>query len=82
LLAKAGLLKDCNATMYHSAFDHLKALSSTTTLINDARLVQSSPKIFTSGGICAGIDLALHAVGISTGPSVHEDVIEQMKYRR
>jgi transcriptional regulator GlxA family with amidase domain len=82
LLAEAGLLKDCNATTHHSAFDHLKALSSTTNLINDARFVQSSPKIFTSGGISAGIDLALHVVDMLAGPKVYEDVIEEMEYRR
>jgi len=81
LLAKADLLKGCPATTHHSAFDHLQQLSPSTTLVADKRFVQSSPKIFTSGGISAGIDLALHMVERLTGRAVHEEVVQEMEYQ-
>jgi len=80
LLAKAGLLKNCPATTHHTAFDHLMHLSPTTTVVKDQRYVQSSAKILTSGGISAGIDLALHMVEKLAGSGVHAAVVEEMEY--
>jgi transcriptional regulator GlxA family with amidase domain len=80
LLAKADLLKDCAATTHHSAFDHLEKLSPSTKIEKGKRFVQSSEKIFTSGGISAGIDLALHMVERLAGRGVHESVVEEMEY--
>jgi len=81
LLAKAELLAGCPATTHHSALDHLQQLSPSTTIVADKRFVQSSPKIFTSGGISAGIDLALHVVEMLTGRAVLEDVVQEMEYQ-
>ncbi|HRE48425.1 MAG TPA: DJ-1/PfpI family protein [Aggregatilineales bacterium] len=61
LLADAGLITNQPATTHHTAFDRLAALSPTTRIITDQRYVQSG-KIITSGGISAGIDMALHLV--------------------
>jgi transcriptional regulator GlxA family with amidase domain len=80
LLAKAGLLKDCAATTHHSAFDHLAKLSPSTGIVTDKRFVQSSEVIFTSGGISAGIDLALFVVKKFAGPQVHASVVQEMEY--
>lgn len=80
LLARAGLLANCPATTHHTAFDRLQALSPTTTVVKDKRFVQSSAKIFTSGGISAGIDLALHMVELLAGPALHAAVVEEMEY--
>jgi len=80
LLAKAGLLKNAPATTHHTAFDQLKLLSPTTSIVKDRRFVQSTPKIYTSGGISAGIDLALHMVEKLAGPDVHAAVVEEMEY--
>jgi transcriptional regulator GlxA family with amidase domain len=80
LLAKAGLLRDAPATTHHTAFDQLKLLSPTTSIVKDRRFVQSMPKIYTSGGISAGMDLALHMVEKLAGPDVHAAVVEEMEY--
>ncbi len=81
LLARAGLLKGCQATTHHEALDHLAALSPSTTVVKDQRFVQASPKIFTSGGISAGIDLSLHIVEKLAGRDAHAGVVEEMEYR-
>jgi transcriptional regulator GlxA family with amidase domain len=81
LLGTAGLLEHCPATTHHTAFDRLAQVSPTTTLVKNKRFVQSSPKIFTSGGISAGIDLALHLVEKLAGPQVHASVVEEMEYK-
>jgi len=80
LLAKAGLLDGLPATTHHTAFDHLAHLSPTTKIRTDERLVQSSARIFTSGGISAGIDLALHVVTRLCGEDLAASVREEMEY--
>jgi transcriptional regulator GlxA family with amidase domain len=80
LLAKAGLLKTCLATTHHTAFDQLQELSPTTTIVRDARFVQSSTKVLTAGGISAGVDVALHLVNKVAGAKVYADVVDEMEY--
>lgn len=80
LLAKAGLLANCSATTHHNAFDRLQELSPTTRIVKDRRFVQASESILTSGGISAGIDLALHVVEKLSGKAVYAEVVEEMEY--
>ncbi len=80
LLAKAGLLENRPATTHHGSFDHLTQLSPTTTVVKDRRFVQSSERIYTSGGISAGIDLALHMVEKLAGREARQAAVEQMEY--
>ena len=80
LLAKAGLLKGTSATTHHTAFDQLKAISPTTSIIDTKRFVQSSEKIFTAGGVSAGIDLALHMVLTLAGLDARKAVEKEMEY--
>ncbi len=81
LLAQAGLLKNCSATTHHGAFDHLQQLSPTTRIIKDQRYVQASERIFTSGGISAGIDLSLYMVEKLIGLETREEVAAEMEYQ-
>ncbi len=80
LLAKAGLLENRPATTHHGALDHLKLLSPTTTIVKDRRFVQSGERIFTAGGISAGIDLALHMVEKLAGKEARQAVAAEMEY--
>ena len=80
LLAKAGLLKNCEATTHHTAFDLLKELSPSTSLVSDKRFVQSSSRIMTSGGISAGIDLSLHMVEKLVDAETRAAVVTEMEY--
>lgn len=81
LLAKAGLLEDRTATTHHTALDHLSQLSPTTRIVADKRYVQADEKVYTSGGISAGIDLSLHIVEKLAGPEVHAAVVTEMEYK-
>jgi transcriptional regulator GlxA family with amidase domain len=81
LLAQAGLLKNRPATTHHGAFEHLQRLSPTTQVIKDQRFVQSSERIFTSGGISAGIDLSLFMVEKLVGIELRDEIIKGMEYR-
>jgi len=80
-LAQAGLLVNCSATTHHGAFDHLQQLSPTTRIIKDQRFVQASERIFTSGGISAGIDLSLYMVEKLIGLETREEVAAEMEYQ-
>ena len=68
------------ATTHHTAFDRLQELSPTTSIVRDNRFVQSSESILTSGGISAGIDLALHVVEKLCGKAAYAEVVEEMEY--
>ncbi len=81
LLAQAGLLKDRPATTHQGAYESLKLLSPTTQVITDQRFVQASEKIFTSGGISAGIDLSLYMVEKLAGAGLRAEVVKEMEYR-
>ncbi len=80
LLAKAGLLENCEATTHHTAFEQLKELSPTTSIVSDRRFVQASNRIMTSGGISAGIDLSLHMVEKLVDAETRAAVVAEMEY--
>ena len=80
LLAKAGLLKNGEATTHHTAFQELKELSPTTIIVEDKRFVQTSARIMTSGGISAGIDLSLHMIEKLVDLETRVAVVSEMEY--
>jgi putative intracellular protease/amidase len=66
ILAKAGLLKNKDATTHWAAADALNSLGST---YKAERWVQEG-KIITAAGVSAGIDMALYLLGEIMGPEV------------
>jgi transcriptional regulator GlxA family with amidase domain len=67
LLAAAGLLRAQSATTHHNAFQELAALEPLCTLVRSERFVASSDKrLWTAGGISAGIDMSLAIVSYLT----------------
>lgn len=80
VVAAAGLLDGLEATTHHDAFAELAAISPTTTVVRDRRFVRSSDRIRTSGGISAGIDLALAVVEELTGSDVRERIEGEMEW--
>lgn len=82
VLAAAGLLTDRPATTHHWAFDQLESLSPSTDIVRDQRFVQSSDRIWTSGGISAGIDLSVHLIDLLAGTEVREKVVEMLEWDR
>jgi len=62
LAAAAGLLDGLAATTHHGAFGELERAAPTATVVRSVRFVRSAPRLYTSAGVSAGVDLALHVV--------------------
>lgn len=61
VLAAAGVLGGKSATTHHGAFERLAELDPSVRVVRDKRFVQDG-KVWTSGGISAGIDMSLAIV--------------------
>lgn len=81
LLGKAGLLDGLRATTHHSAFDLLREHAPATVVDEDARFVDNGT-VITSGGISAGIDMALYVVARLLGDEHAQTTAAYMEYRR
>ncbi len=80
VLGDAGVLKNKQATTHHLYYDEFQAAFPNVLLVKNRRFVQSSPVIFTAGGLSSGIDLALHVVQLYFGPSQAEETANLMEY--
>jgi transcriptional regulator GlxA family with amidase domain len=80
VIGAAGLLDGLEATTHHDAFDELAAISPGTRVVRDRRFVRSSDRIRTSGGISAGIDLALAVVEELAGTDVRQRIEAEMEW--
>jgi putative intracellular protease/amidase len=79
-LAKAGLLDGKKATTHHSAYVRLAHEFPRVEVERDVRWVESDPVVHTSGGLTAGIDLALHIVDAYFGREVAAMTARQLEY--
>jgi transcriptional regulator GlxA family with amidase domain len=79
LLGKAGLLDGREATTHWRAFDFLRQASHYAYIREDLRFTMDGP-IFTSTGVSAGIDMALHIVSYLFGTKTEEATARQMEY--
>lgn len=79
-LAEAGLLNGKKATTHHSSYARFEHQFPDVSVQRDVRFVQSDPVIFTSGGLSAGIDLALHIVELYFGHDAAEETARSMEY--
>jgi transcriptional regulator GlxA family with amidase domain len=77
LAAQAGLLDGRRATTHHQHQDDLARLAPRATVLHDRVFVQDG-EVFTSAGVTAGIDLALHLIAAHAGELVAARVAEQM----
>lgn len=80
LLGKAGLLDGLRATTHHSAFALLREHAPAAAVVEDERFVDNG-RVITSGGISAGIDMALHVVGRLFGAEHARATAAHMEYR-
>ena len=78
--AVLGLLDDLEATTHHLVIDDVKKLAPKVTIDHTKRFIDNG-KIMTSGGISAGIDLALHIVKKLYGEEIAQKTIDYMEYR-
>jgi transcriptional regulator GlxA family with amidase domain len=77
VLAQAGLLTGRRATTHHGAFDQLAAIDPSIAVVRDARFVMDG-KVWSSGGISAGIDMSLAMVKALLGED--RPVTEEMEW--
>src|SRR6202023_890745 len=74
------VLKNKQATTHHLFYDEFHAAFPDVLLVKNKRFVQSSPVIFTAGGLSSGIDLALHIVQLYFGAAQAEETASLMEY--
>jgi len=81
LLGVLGLLDKQPYCTHHQVFDHMAELVPTGLPQKDKRYVNSG-KIYTSGGISAGIDLSFHLIELLHGKEIAEKTATYMEYDR
>jgi transcriptional regulator GlxA family with amidase domain len=79
LLGEAGLLDGREATTHWRTFDFLRQAAPIAYIREDLRVTMDG-SIFTSAGISAGIDMALHIVSYLFGTKTGEATALQMEY--
>lgn len=79
LLAKAGLLDGLSATTHHRALSELREDAPSTTVLDQARVVDNG-KVILSAGISAGIDSALYTVAQLHGLEQAVETATYMEY--
>lgn len=77
LAARAGLLKHRSATTHHQSLDELSRVAADCKVVSN-RVFVNDGSVWSSAGITAGIDLALHLIGLECGPTVAARVAETM----
>ncbi len=78
ILASAGLLDGKRATTHWASLDELKRFPNVT--VDHQRFIHEG-KVVTSGGIAAGIDMALYLVKLFFSADVAAEVSHRMEYR-
>jgi len=79
-LAEAGLFDGRRATTHHLDFDTFARRWPRVDLVRDRRWVDEGP-VVSSGGISAGIDMALHLVARLEGLETARRTAARMEYR-
>jgi putative intracellular protease/amidase len=79
-LAETGLLDGHPATSYHTSYASFQHLFPKVQVERGRRWVQSTPTIFTAGGLSSGIDLALHIVELYYGRDIAQETARTMEY--
>ena len=77
--AKAGLLGNQAATTHHGYLDDLKKFEPKAEILSGRKWVDSG-KLISSGGLCSGIDAALHLVSKINGMTEAERIAKWMEY--
>jgi len=77
IAAKAGLLSHLECTTHHSHLEELKEVDPTARVL-DNRIFVEAGAIWSSAGVTAGIDLALHLISRELGARVCADVAREL----
>lgn len=79
LLAVCGLLQGLEAVTHQLVLEDLRLLDPSIRLRPDLRWTGNG-RVYTSGGISAGIDLSLHLVSLRYGEALRQKVQTYMEY--
>ena len=74
---KAGLLSGLECTTHHSHLEELRSVAPQAR-VQDNRVFVEDGTVFTSAGVTAGLDLALHVIARQLGPRVAADVARDL----
>jgi transcriptional regulator GlxA family with amidase domain len=77
LAAYAGLLAGRECTTHHAHIDELRGVEPRARVL-DNRIFVEDGQVFTSAGVTAGLDLALHVIGCQLGPRVAAEVARDL----
>jgi len=80
VLGKLGLLDEKEYATHHLVYDHLAEIAPKGIPVKSRRYVQTG-KIYTSGGISAGIDLSFHVLDILHGKAIAKTTADYMEYK-
>ncbi len=80
LVGKIGLLDHQPFCTHHQVYDHMKEIAPLAISQKEKRFIQSGERLFTSGGISAGIDLSFFIVRQLLGESIAKGTAEYMEY--
>lgn len=77
LAARAGLLAGRECTTHHAHLEELRRVEPQARVL-DNRIFVEDGMVFTSAGVTAGLDLALHVIGQQQGPRVAAEVARDL----
>jgi transcriptional regulator GlxA family with amidase domain len=77
LAAYAGLLAGRECTTHHAHIEELRRVEPRARVL-DNRIFVEDGAVFTSAGVTAGLDLALHVIGAQHGPRVAADIARDL----
>ena len=80
LIGKIGLLNHQPFCTHHQVYDHIKEIAPLAIPQKEKRFVQSGERLYTSGGISAGIDLSFFIVRQLLGEAIAKRTAEYMEY--
>lgn len=80
LLAKAGLLKNKQATTHWGAIKTLRSIDKNIDIVENKRIVDDT--IITSGGVSSGIDMAFYIISKLCGEDIAEDTAKYIEFNR
>jgi transcriptional regulator GlxA family with amidase domain len=77
LAAHAGLLAGRTCTTHHLHIEELRAVEPRARVLENRIFVEDGP-VYTSAGVTAGLDLALHLIGQQLGANVAADIARDL----
>ncbi len=77
LAARAGLLAGRECTTHHAHIDELRRVEPRARVL-DNRIFVEDGTVFTSAGVTAGLDLALHVIGRQLGARIAADIARDL----